>query len=84
MDNLEQEFQKLMDEIVSQVIDKCSRGEISYQERDDLIHVIATRRYQNTPESGSGPDATRYGKECPDGHDDPDCGWSPSMGYHCT
>ena len=44
--DLEQEFQKLMDEAVQKVQSKQNKGEYSHREADDLIDMIAKRRYQ--------------------------------------
>jgi frataxin-like iron-binding protein CyaY len=42
--DLEQEFQKLMDEAVQKVIDRRDNDGLSAVEADDLIHMIAQRR----------------------------------------
>lgn len=50
--DLEQEFQKLMDEAVQKVQSKQNKGEYSHREADDLIDMIAKRRYQASADDG--------------------------------
>jgi hypothetical protein len=73
--NIEEEFQTLMQEAISKVEEKKSRGEIDQWDALNLIQKI-----ENCLDHG---DTSNYGNRCPEGHTDPDCGWSPSMGYHC-
>jgi hypothetical protein len=73
MIDLEEEFQKLMENATKQIDSKLANGELTDDEAERLRDMINAR-----------PDTSRYGERCPEGHTDPDCGWSASMGYHCT
>lgn len=73
--DLEEEFQKLMQEVLDKIQAKKDAGEYDTwvaQELTDKVKSVLDQR-----------DTSRYGNRCPEGHSDPDCGWSPSMGYHC-
>lgn len=72
--DLEQEFQKLMDEVVSKIENKRKSGDLSDEEADDLIHMVATRRNAR---------AWSYSSDCYTddedyGDPDDDRGWSRS------
>ncbi len=70
--DLEQEFQKLMDEAVQKVQAKQAAGELSVEEADDLIDIIATRRQK-------GARAWSYSDNCYTDDDDyDDSGWRRS------
>lgn len=74
--DLEQEFQKLMDEAVQKVQAKQAAGELSDVQADDLIDIIATRRQK-------GARAWSYSDNCytdedDDSYDSDDRGWSKS------
>lgn len=74
--DLEQEFQKLMDEAVQKVQAKQAAGELSEEEADDLISIIATRRQY-------GARAWSYSSDCytdDEYYDEPDDsrGWQRS------
>lgn len=75
MTDIEDEFKKLMQEAIDKVNDKMTRGEYDLYEAQTLIDKV-----NNCIDHG---DESRCGFRCPEGHTDPDCGWSPSMGYHC-
>lgn len=78
--NLEQEFQKLMDEAVQKVQDKQSKGELSVNDADDLIYMISQRRQ---PREDAWSSSTQ---SCMDSYDynryDDDDGWNRS-GVSC-
>ena len=72
--DLEQEFQKLMDEAVQKVQDKQTKGELSDTEADDLIDIIAIRRQK-------GARAWSYSDNCytdEDYDNSDDRGWQKS------
>lgn len=73
--NLDEEFQKLMQEVIDKIQSKKDSGEYDTWDAADL-----TERVKSVLDHG---DTSRYGNRCPEGHTDPDCGWSSSMGYHC-
>lgn len=77
---LEEEFKRLMEEAMKEAKEKLKikvdAGELDYVDSLELSTM-----FDNVLNHG---DTSNYGEKCPDGHDDPDCGWSPSMGYHCT
>lgn len=73
--DIEQEFQKLIQEAIEKIKDKKELGEYESWEAGDL-----SRRFASILDHG---DTSRFGNRCPDGHAYPECGWSPSMGYHC-
>jgi hypothetical protein len=73
--NLEEEFEKLMQEVIDKIQTKKDSGEYDEWDANDLIEKVKA-----VLDHG---DTSRYGNRCPEGHSDPDCGWSPSMGYHC-
>ena len=73
--NIEEEFKKLMQEVIDKIKYKKEAGEYEYWDAAAL-----TQRVVSILDHG---DTSRYGDTCPDGHDD-DCGWSASMGYHCS
>lgn len=75
MIDLEEEFQKLMEEVIDKINDKENAGTYNSIIASNLITKI-----KSLLDHG---DTSRYGNSCPEGHNDPDCGWSPSMGYHC-
>jgi hypothetical protein len=74
--NLEQEFCKLMQEVIDKIQSKKDSGDYDAWDATEL-----TEKVQSIMDHG---DTSRYGSRCPEGHTDPDCGWSPSMGYHCS
>jgi len=77
MIDLEEEFERLMNEVLDKI--KASQIDGSYTpwEAEDL-----TGRVKNLLDHG---DTSRFGNRCPEGHGDiEECGWSPSMGYHCS
>jgi len=76
MIDIEEEFQILMREAIDRVNAKLAAGTYDTWEAQDLISKI-----DNILDHG---DTSRCGNVCPQGHTDPDCGWSPSMGYHCS
>lgn len=74
--DLEQEFKNLMDNVLEDIEAKKYSGEYSIYDATDLSEKI-----KSILDHG---DTSRYGNVCPEGHDnDLNCGWSPSMGYHC-
>lgn len=73
--NLDQEFEKLMNEVVEKIKAKQTAGEYDKWDAQYLTSLV-----ENIIDHG---DTSRCGNKCPNGHDDPNCGWSPSMGYHC-
>ena len=75
MFDLEEEFKKLMQEVNDKIKEKASNGEY-----DEWDAAALTEMVNNILNQG---DTSRYGNVCPDGHDY-ECGWSPSMGYHCS
>jgi hypothetical protein len=55
--DLEKEFQKLMDEVVQKIVDKRNNNQLTVNEADDLIAVIAERRQPRVTDSYEyGPD----------------------------
>lgn len=52
--NLEQEFQKLMDEAIKSIDDKKAKGELSHQEAEDLRDLVSERRYKKRAWNDSG------------------------------
>jgi hypothetical protein len=74
--NMELEFQKLMQEVIGKIQSKKDSGEYDEWDANDLV-----QRVRSILDHG---DTSRYGNNCPEGHNDSDCGWSPSMGYHCS
>jgi hypothetical protein len=73
--DLELEFNKLMQEVLDKIKAKNTSGEYSPWEANDLSDkVLSVMDHGSTSNYDS----------CPEGHTDPDCGWSPSMGYHCS
>jgi len=46
--NLEQEFQKLMDEAVRSINAKKTKGELSLEQADDLMMIVSERRHSRT------------------------------------
>lgn len=81
--NLEDEFQKLMDEAVQKVQDKQRNGELSVTEADDLIDLIAKRRYGASADDGWSSST----QACMDSYDydrdyDSEHGWNRS-GLSC-
>ena len=76
MTNLDEEFQKLMDEVIDKIQSKKDSGDYDEWDTAELTEKVKSfLNHKNT---------SHYGNKCPEGHSDPDCGWSPSMGYHCT
>ena len=75
MKDLETEFKNLMQEVIDKIQAKKESGEYDSWDASEL-----TEKVQGVLDN---MDHSRYGEICPLGHDDPDCGWSPSMGYHC-
>ncbi len=75
--DLEAEFSRLMEEVIEGIKHKeeahiYAPWEASYLEQ----------KVRNVVDHG---DTSRNGEQCPEGHGNIDeCGWSPSMGYHCT
>jgi len=89
MKDLEEEFNRLVQEMYLIINSRYGNYEISALEASNLTSKVEAK-------TGVAPDPqyaeqrtwdpnndSRYGSRCPDGHADPDCGWSPSMGYHC-
>ncbi len=75
--NLEGEFISLMQELSAKI--KANKEAGLYDEWDA---TVLQAKVQNVIDHG---DTSRYGEQCPEGHGNIDeCGWSPSMGYHCT
>ncbi len=73
--DVEKEFQDLMNEVLEKIEQRKLNGKYEPWEGDELAEKV-----RSILDHG---DTSRYGNRCPQGHDDPDCGWSPSMGYHC-
>lgn len=74
---MEEEFNKLMQEVIDRINEKEQAGELT---KWDALHLID--KVKAIIDHG---DTSTYGIRCPDGHSDiDDCGWSPSMGYHCN
>lgn len=74
--DIEEEFQKLIQEALDKITAKKEAGEYEIWEAGSL-----TQKFESILDHG---DTSNYGNKCPIGHSDPDCGWSPSMGYHCN
>lgn len=74
--DIEQEFQKLIQEALAKIRAKQEAGEYQVWEAGPLME-----KFNGILDHG---DTSRYGERCPHGHSDLDCGWSPSMGYHCS
>ena len=74
MVDLEQEYQLLMLGVIKQINDKLYNGDLSSQEAEKLTKLVEYRAIFSViaPED-----------RCPYGHDYA-CGWSHSMGYHCS
>jgi len=75
MADIENEFKKLLEEVIERISNKESSGEYDSYDASRLTQMV-----NNIIEHG---DSSNYGGHCPEGHQYPDCGWSPSMGYHC-
>lgn len=73
--DIEQEFQKLVQEAIDKIKAREKTGEYQVWESGELI-----QKFGSILDHG---DTSRYGNICPDGHTH-ECGWSPSMGYHCN
>jgi hypothetical protein len=73
--NLEEEFQRLMQEVIANINSKVESGKYDKWNAQDLIQMV-----ENILDHG---DTSRYSNACPHGHQH-DCGWSSSMGYHCS
>lgn len=84
--DLEEEFKKLMQKNIDEV---KNRTDLTVTEQADLIVAIYSRMSppKDTGWSSSTQDCIDAGTvlppDCPDGHTY-DCGWSSSMGYHCS
>lgn len=75
--DLEEEFSRLMQKVINEVRHACEEGLYTAFEASYLEHQL-----KNLIDHG---DTTNYGEQCPEGHGNIDeCGWSPSMGYHCS
>ena len=75
--DLEDEFSRLMEEVLEKIKANEVGGLYAPWEASYL-----DRKVSNLIDHG---DTTNYGEQCPEGHGNiDDCGWSPSMGYHCT
>lgn len=74
--NLDTEFKKLMEEVLEKIQEQKASGKYESWEAGEL-----TDKVNAIIDHG---DVSNFGRQCPEGHTDPDCGWSPSMGYHCT
>lgn len=74
MIDLEQEFEGLRRLVLNQISSKEQAGLYTEEEAEGLRTIVAARMIslENVPED----------ERCPEGHVG-DCGWSPSMGYHC-
>lgn len=70
MVDLEEEFRLLIQEAFKKIDDRENNGELSSYEAAQLRAML--EKFQQEEPS-----------RCPEGHTDPDCGWSASMGYHC-
>ncbi len=87
--DLEEEFQKLIQDCYDKVMQKSASGELSTSEAADLILMLRTRTAPPI-ESPAWSESTQncidlgtvISPICPDGHTH-ECGWSSSMGYHC-
>jgi hypothetical protein len=55
--DLEQEFQKLMDEAIKSIAEKRKKGELSSEEASDLVDIVSTRRQK-------GARAWSYSSDC--------------------
>ena len=64
-----------MQEVIDKIQSKKDSGEY---DRWDASYLL--ERVENILDHG---DISNHGNQCPDGHTDSECGWSPSMGYHC-
>jgi hypothetical protein len=75
--DLEAEFSRLMQGVLDQIKVNKDAGLYDDFEASDLEIKV-----KNFLDHG---DSSNYGEQCPEGHGNiDDCGWSPSMGYHCT
>jgi hypothetical protein len=74
MIDLEQEFEMLKRLCLREIDNKQGNGLLTEEEAEGLRTMVAARMVslENVPED----------ERCPEGHTH-DCGWSPSMGYHC-
>lgn len=72
--NLEQEFQKLMDETIKTINAKKSKGELSHQEAEDLLDMVSERRYPRTRAWNSS--GCSFDEDY--SYDDSDDGWNRS------
>ena len=63
--NLDEEFQKLMQEVIDKIQSKKDSGEYDTWDAAEL-----TEKVKSVLDHG---DTSRYGNACPDGHTDPDC-----------
>jgi hypothetical protein len=70
MVDIEEEFRLLMEEAIKKIDDKENNGELSSYEAQRLRDMVEKQQQEEK-------------WCCPEGHTDPDCGWSQSMGYHC-
>lgn len=70
MIDLEEEFRLLMEAAIKTIDVRETNGDFNSYEAQRLRDMVE-RQQQD--------EASR----CPEGHTDPDCGWSASMGYHC-
>jgi hypothetical protein len=74
--DLEVEFSNLMEEVILKI--KANKKSGLYA---DWEASYLERQVKNLIDHG---DTTNYGEQCPLGCGNiDDCGWSPSMGYHC-
>jgi len=80
MFDLEEEWEELMDDLSNKIIDKRNAGDLTEGEAYELLQKVKAAGILG---NGATPteEAGQFGT-CPQGHG-PDCGWSPSMGYHC-
>ncbi len=79
--NLDDEFTKLLESLRDKIKERQNNGTYDKYDADYLNTML-----NNVLDHG---DSTSYGLKCPYGHHEydhegyPECGWSPSMGYHC-
>jgi hypothetical protein len=70
MIDLEEEFRLLMEAAIKTIDDKENAGDFNSYEAQRLRDMVERQQQEEAD-------------RCPQGHTG-DCGWSASMGYHCS
>lgn len=76
--NLEEEFQDLIEGLYHRIAEEQDEESYTNEEGNALAKMVKDK----TGVDSFLTNYQSYGK-CKE-HEDQDCGWSPSMGYHCT